>query len=49
MSLLCDIFRGKKKKRCSMCGCILMPDSELDICECCLDDMYREDLEEVIE
>lgn len=30
----------EKRKRCTMCGCILLPDSESDICECCLDELY---------
>ncbi len=47
MSVLADIYHGKKKKRFTMCGCLLLPDSEGNICECCLDDMYREDPEEV--
>lgn len=33
------------KKRCIMCGCLLLPDSEGSICECCADDMYRDDEE----
>lgn len=43
MGLFYDIFGGKRKKYCTVCGCLLMPDSESDICECCLDDMNRED------
>ena len=47
MGLFYDFFGGKKKKRCTECGCILYADSDSDICECCLDDMYREeDLED---
>lgn len=38
MGILYDLF-GRTKKRCTMCGCILEPDSELDICECCLDEL----------
>lgn len=34
-----DLFGMKNKKRCSACGCILEPDSEFDICECCLDEL----------
>ena len=32
-----------KKKLCMLCGCILHPDSESDICECCLDELYESD------
>ena len=39
---------GKHKKRCAMCGCNLYPDSESDICECCLDELYESDPGELI-
>ena len=45
-----DLFGMRNKRRCGVCGCILEPDSELDICECCLDELLdsnpREDTEE---
>jgi hypothetical protein len=31
------------KKRCTMCGCIMYDDSDSDICECCLDELYESD------
>lgn len=46
MGLLYD-FISQKKKRCTVCGCILHNDSDVDICECCIDDMNN-DLEEVL-
>lgn len=42
MGVLYELIAGKKK-RCTMCGCILMPDSESDICEVCLDELYASD------
>lgn len=42
MGLFYEILSAKKKC-CTVCGCILLLDSESDICECCLDDMYREE------
>lgn len=30
-----------KKKYCTLCGCIQFPDSESDICEICLDELYE--------
>jgi len=30
-----------EKKRCVICGCNLYPNSEFDICDCCLDDIYE--------
>ena len=34
-------------KKCEMCGCIMDPKHEEDVCECCLDDMYEDPGEEV--
>lgn len=31
-----------KRRRCSMCGCVMFSDHSI-ICECCLDDMREED------
>lgn len=40
MGLLYNAWlNAKRKKRCTMCGCIMYPDSESDICECCVSDM----------
>ena len=36
MGILYDIVT---KKICPICGCIMEPDSESDICECCKDDL----------
>jgi hypothetical protein len=44
-----ELFGMKNKLRCSVCGCILEPDSEFDICEYCLDELLnnqKEDKEE---
>ena len=35
------LFGMKDKRRCSVCECILEPDSEFDICECCLDELLE--------
>ena len=34
----------RAKKRCGKCGCLMEPDSELDICEVCLDELFGDDL-----
>lgn len=40
MGLLYDVWLGsKRKKRCMMCGCLMHPDSDTNICECCVADM----------
>lgn len=31
------------KKHCSICGCIMIPGTESDICVCCLDELYESD------
>lgn len=36
-----NLFGMRNKPRCAVCGCILEPDSEFDICECCLDDLLE--------
>ena len=43
MGFLYDLYNSKKKKLCTMCGCILYPDSDSDICEVCLDELYESD------
>lgn len=43
MGLFYDLFAVGKKKHCTMCGCILYPDSESDICECCIDELLDSD------
>lgn len=48
MGLLYDLF-SKNKKRCTVCGCILYNDSESDICECCVDELYKSEPREVNE
>lgn len=32
-------------KYCEMCGCHMDDDHELDVCECCEDDMSEEDID----
>lgn len=44
MGFLYDMYLGvQKKKRCTMCGCILFDDSDSDICEVCVDELYESD------
>ena len=43
MSLFYEIFGIGKKKRCTICGCIMYSDSDSDICEVCLDELYESD------
>ena len=45
MGIFYSLLGGKRKKRCTMCDCILYDDSDSDICECCLSDM-NDDSEE---
>lgn len=42
MGVLFDVIKGSKK-RCTLCGCIMYDDSDSDICECCLDELYESD------
>ena len=42
MGFLYDLY-AKNKKRCTMCGCIMHNDSESDICEICVDELYASD------
>mgnify|MGYP003441640358 CR=1 FL=1 len=42
MGLFYKIF-GLSKKHCTLCGCIMYDDSDSDICECCLDELYESD------
>ena len=30
-----------KKIRCGICGCWMYSDLDSDLCECCLDELYR--------
>ena len=48
MGILYDIF-NTTKKHCTMCGCIMDPNSKNDLCECCLDDLNDIDREENFE
>lgn len=41
MGLFFEIFGVGKKKHCSICGCIMYPESASDICEICLDELYE--------
>ena len=34
---------ARSKKHCTFCGCNMYEDSESDICECCLDELYESD------
>jgi hypothetical protein len=40
MGLFYEIF-GRSKKRCTVCGCHMYDDGDEDICEICLDELYR--------
>lgn len=42
MGLFYEVL-GSNKKRCTICGCIMYDDSESDICEVCLDELYESD------
>lgn len=42
MGFLHDILT-RHKKRCTICGCIMFDDSDSDICEVCLDELYESD------
>lgn len=40
VGILYDLYYGvRKKKRCTVCGCLLYDDSDFNICECCRDEM----------
>lgn len=48
MGLFFDMFGYKSyksggKKRCTICGCHMYQDSDSDICEVCLDELYESD------
>lgn len=45
MGLFAEIF---SKKRCSICGCYMYSDSESDMCEICVDELYDSDPGEVL-
>lgn len=47
MGLFYEYFGRGKKKHCTICGCILYPDSESDICEVCVNELYESDPGEV--
>lgn len=41
MGILYDLYiAARKKKRCTECGCTLYDDSDADICELCVSEMY---------
>jgi hypothetical protein len=40
MSLIDELTR---KKRCSICGCHMYGDSDSDMCEICVDELYESD------
>ena len=42
MGILYDIFK-RSKKRCTICGCHMYNNSDSDICEICLDELYESD------
>lgn len=42
MGIIYDLFM-KTKKHCTMCGCNMYHDSDSDICEVCLDELYESD------
>lgn len=42
MGVIYDLF-ARSKKRCTVCGCIMYDDSDSDICEICLDELYESD------
>ena len=42
MGILYDLF-SRSKKRCTMCGCYMYDESDADICEVCLDELYESD------
>lgn len=44
MSILRDLYlRIQYKKRCEVCGCVLHNDSEFDVCEECLEEIFNND------
>ena len=46
MGVLYDLYFGiKNKKRCTVCGCLMYDDSDADICEVCVDELYNSDPE----
>lgn len=41
MGILYDLYvSARKKKRCTVCGCVLVADVDADICEACIAEMY---------
>ena len=48
MSIFKEVF-SRAKKRCTICGCHLYDDSESDICEVCVDELYASDPGEVVD
>lgn len=38
MGVLYDLYMKGRRKRCTECGCILVPNIEADICEMCVED-----------
>lgn len=41
MGIFYDLFYRGHKKRCTICDCHLYDNSDSDICECCLDELYN--------
>ena len=46
MGLFFEFF-GRGKKRCTVCGCRMMPEGDEDICEVCLAELYASEPGEV--
>ena len=42
MGIFYDLF-SRPKKRCTVCECYMYDDSDSDICEVCLDELYEQD------
>ena len=42
MGLFYDLITGRRKKRCTECGCTLYDDTDVEICEACIYEMYEE-------
>lgn len=41
MGILYDLYIAtRSRKRCTECGCTLYDDSDVDICELCVSEMY---------
>lgn len=42
MGIFFDFIIGGKKKRCTVCGCTLVADVDVDICEACVYEMQND-------